>query len=67
MHHKPSRKPSSLVYSLFPTTKSLMLFLIRVKMDLENKVIGFQFEAEGIIFIHEGFYQDSSDKGDAVE
>ena len=36
-------------------------------MDLENKVIGFQFEPERSIFNHEGFYQDSSDKGDAIE
>ena len=61
------KKPSSLVYSLFPTTKSLTFFLISVKMDLENKVIGFQFEPERSIFNHEGFYQDSSDEGDAIE
>ena len=67
MRHKPSRKPSSLVYSLFPTTKSLTFFLISVKMDLENKVIGFQFEPERSIFNHERFYQDSSDEGDAIE
>ena len=30
-------------------------------MDLENKVIGFQFEPERSIFNHERFYQDSSD------
>ena len=36
-------------------------------MDLENKVIGFQFEPERSIFNHEGFYQDSSDEGDAIE
>ena len=54
MRHKPSRKSSSLVYSLFPTTKSLKFFLISVKMDLENKVIGFQFEPERSIFNHEG-------------
>ena len=68
MRHKPSRrKPSSLVYSLFPTTKSLTFFLISVKMDLESKVIGFQFKPERSIFNHEGFYQDSSDEGDAIE
>ena len=68
MHHKPStREPSSLAYSLFPTTKSLTFFLISVKMDLENKVIGFQFKPERSIFSHEGFYQDSSDEGDAIE
>ena len=36
-------------------------------MDLENKVIGFQFEPERSIFNHEGFYQDSSDEGDAIK
>ena len=36
-------------------------------MDLENKVIGFEFEPERSIFNHEGFYQDSSDEGDAIE
>ena len=36
-------------------------------MDLENKVIGFQFEPERSIFNHERFYQDSSDEGDAIE
>ena len=36
-------------------------------MDLGNKVIGFQFEPERITFNHEGFYQDSSDEGDAIE
>ena len=67
MRHKPSRKPSSLVDSLFPTTKSLMNFLISVKMDLENKVTGFQFGPERSIFNHEVFYQDSSDEDDAIE
>ena len=67
MRHKSLRKPSSLVYSLFPTTKSLAFFLISVKMDLENKVIGFQFEPERSISNHEGFYQDSCDEGDAME
>ena len=67
MRHKPSRNPSSLVYSLFPTAKSLTFFLISVKVDLENKVIGFQFEPERSISNHEGFYQDSSDEGDAME
>ena len=52
---------------MFPTTKSLTLLLISVNMDLGNKVIGFQFEPERIIFNHEGFYQDSSDEGDAIE
>ena len=52
---------------MFPTTKSLTFFLISVKMDLENKVIGFQFEPERSISNHEGFYQDSSDEGDAME
>ena len=36
-------------------------------MDLKNKVIGFQFELERSISNHEGFYQDSSDEGDAME
>ena len=36
-------------------------------MDLENKVIGFQFEPERSISNHEGFYQDSSDEGDVIE
>ena len=66
MRHKPSGKPSSLVYSLFPNN-SLTFFLISVKMDLENKVIGFQFEPERIISNHKGFFQDSSDGGDAME
>ena len=52
---------------MFPTTKSLMFFLISVKMDLKNKVIGFQFEPERSVFNHEGFYQDSIDEGDAME
>ena len=63
MRHKPSRKPSSLVYSLFPNDNSLTFFLISVKMDLENKVIGFQFEPERSISNHKGFFQDSSDEG----
>ena len=44
-----------------------MFFLISVKTDLENKVIGFQFEPERSISNHEGFYQDSSDERDAIE
>ena len=36
-------------------------------MDLENKVIGFQFEPEMSISNHEGFFQDNSDEGDAIE
>ena len=56
-----------LVYLLFPTTTSVTLFFISAKMDLENKVIGFQFEPERSIFIHEGFYQDSSDEGDVLQ
>ena len=51
----PSRKPSLLVYSLFPTTKSLTFFLISMQMDLENKVIGFQFEPERSISNNAGF------------
>ena len=44
-----------------------MFFLISVKIDLENKVIGFQFELERSIFNHEGFYQDNSNEGDAIK
>ena len=36
-------------------------------MELENKVIGFQFEPERRISNHEGFYQDISDEGDAMK
>ena len=36
-------------------------------MDLENKVIGFQFDPERSIFNHEGFYQNNSNEGDAIE
>ena len=36
-------------------------------MNLENKVTGFQFEPEWNISNHEGFYQGSSDEGDAIE
>ena len=67
LRHKPSRKPSSLVYSLFPNDNSLTFFLISVKMDLENKVIGFQFEPERSISNHKGFFQNSSDGGDAMD
>ena len=56
MSHKPSRRRSSLVYSLFPNNNSLTFFLISVKMDLENKVIGFQFEPERSISNHKGFF-----------
>ena len=52
---------------MFPTTKSLTPLLISVNMDLGNKAIGFQFEPERNIFNHEGFYQDSSDEGDAIK
>ena len=62
MRHKPSREPSSLVYSLFPNDYYLTFFLISVKMDLENKVIGLQFEPERSISNHNGFFQDSSDE-----
>ena len=67
MHHKPSRKPSSLVYSVFPNNKPLSFFLNGVKMGLENKVTGFQFEPERSISNHKGFFQNSSDEGDAME
>ena len=36
-------------------------------MDLENKVMVFQFGPERSIFNHEVFYQDSSDEDDAIE
>ena len=65
--HKPSRKPSSLVYSLFPNDNSLTFSLISVKTDLENKVIGFKFVPERSIANHKGFLQDSSDEGDDME
>ena len=32
-------------------------------MDLESKVMGFQFGRERTISSHEGFFQDYSDKG----
>ena len=67
LRHKPLRKPSSLVYSSFPTAKSLTFFLISVKMDLENKVLGFQCEPERSISNHKVFFQDSRDEGDAME
>ena len=52
---------------MFPTSKSLRFFLINVKMDLESKFMGFQFEPERSISSHEGFYQDSSDEGNITE
>ena len=55
---------------MFPTTKSLKFFLISVisvKMDLESKVMGFQFEPERRISSHEGSHQDSSDEGNTTE
>ena len=51
LRHKPLRKPSSLLYLLFPNDNSLMFFLTNVKVDLGNKVIGFQFEPEGAYLI----------------
>ena len=36
-------------------------------MDLENKVIGFQFQPQRSISNHKGFFQNSSDEGDAME
>ena len=36
-------------------------------MDLECKVMGFQFEPERSISSHERFYQDSSDEGNTME
>ena len=67
LRHKLSRKPSSLVYSLFPNDNYLTFSLISVKTDLENKVIGFEFVPERSISNHKGFFQDSSDEGDAME
>ena len=66
LHHKPSRKPSSLVYSLFPNDNSLTFFWISVKRDLENKAIGFQFEPQRSISNHKGFFQDNSDEGHSM-
>ena len=45
----------------------LHFFLISVKMYLENKVVGFQFEPKRSVSNHEGFYQDCRDEGDALE
>ena len=68
MRHKPSRKPLALVYSLFPNVNSLTCFMISAKMDLENKVLGFQLEPRRNISNHKkGFFQDSSNEGDAME
>ena len=53
--------------SSFPTAKSLKFFLNGVKIDLESKVMGFQFEPERSISSHEGFYQDSSDEGNTTK
>ena len=52
---------------MFPTTKSLKFFLISVKMDLESKVMGFQFEPERSTSSHEELHQDSSDEGNTTE
>ena len=52
---------------MFPNNKSLSFFLNGVKMGLENKVTGFQFEPERSISNHKGFFQNSSDAGDAME
>ena len=66
--HKPLSKPSSpLVYSLFSTTKWLTFFLISVKMDLESKARGIQFEPERSLSNHEGLFKDSSDEGNTME
>ena len=58
---------SSQKNSSFPTAKSLKFFLNGVKIDLESKVMGFQFEPERSISSHEGFYQDSSDEGNTTK
>ena len=60
-------KPSPLVYSLFLNDNPLTFFLISVKIDLENKVIGFQFQPQRSISNHKGFFQDSGDEGDVME
>ena len=44
-----------------------MISVISVKMDLESKVMGFQFEPERRISSHEGSHQDSSDEGNTTE
>ena len=44
-----------------------MFFLINVKIDLESKVMGFQFQPERSTSSHEGFYQDSTDEGNTTE
>ena len=36
-------------------------------MDLESKVMGFQFEPERSISSYEGLHQDSSDEGNTTE
>ena len=36
-------------------------------MNLENKVIGFQFQPERSISNHNGFFQDSSEEIDAIK
>ena len=58
---------SSQKNSSFPTAKSLKFFLNGVKIDLESKVMGFQFEPERSISSHEGFHQDSSDEGNTTK
>ena len=52
---------------MFYNNKSLTFFLINVKIDLENKVIDFQFEPERNTSNHKRFFQDSSVEGDAME
>ena len=36
-------------------------------MDLESKIMGFQFEPERSTSSHEGLHQDSSDEGNTTE
>ena len=36
-------------------------------MDLESKVMSFQFEPKRSISSHEGYYQDSSDESNTAE
>ena len=53
--------------SLFVTTKSVRFFLISVKINLESKDMGFQFDPERSMSSHEGFYQGCSDEGNTTK
>ena len=52
---------------MFPNNNSLTFFLISVKVDLGNKVIGFHLVPERSIPNHKGFFQDSNDECDAMD